>query len=160
MDPCWITEARRHLGVREIPGAGDSPAIQRWLRTMRAWWSDDATPWCGVFVAYCLRECRCEPPRAWYRARSYLDWGHTMPVPGVGAVAILERAGGGHVGFVVGRTATNRIVLLGGNQSDAVTVASFARARVLGYRWPLEGIGAINYDLLPLVAAGGSGGEE
>lgn len=159
MEPCWIREARRHVGLREVPGKGDSPTIRRWLGELRAWWSDDATPWCGVFVAWCLRECQCEPPRAWYRARAYLDWGHVMATPAVGAVAILERAGGGHVGFVVGRAPADRIVLLGGNQGDAVSIAAFERGRVLGYRWPREAIGSINYDPLPLVHVGASRGE-
>lgn len=159
MDPCWITEARRHLGVREIPGVGDSPIIQRWLRTLGAWWSDDATPWCGVFVGYCLRQCQCAPPRAWYRARAYLDWGHVQPVPAVGSVVVFDRAGGGHVGFVVGKTPANRLAVLGGNQGDRVSIASFPRERVLGYRWPNEGIGSISYDALPVVNVAASGGE-
>lgn len=159
MDPCWLTEARRHLGVREVPGVGNSPVIQRWLRTLRAWWSDDATPWCGVFVGYCLRECGCDPPASWYRARAYLDWGHVMPVPAVGAVAVFERSGGGHVGFVVGKTPANRLAVLGGNQKDRVSIASFPRERVLGYRWPNEAIGSISYDALPIINVAASGGE-
>ena len=151
MEPCWLIEARRHLGVREMPGASDSPVIQRWLRTMRAWWSDDATPWCGVFVGYCLRECQCEPPQAWYRARAYLDWGHVQPVPAVGSVVVFERTGGGHVGFVVGRTYSGNLAVLGGNQKDSVCISSFDRSRVIGYRWPVEAVGSVNYDPLPLV---------
>ncbi len=56
-----------------------------------------------------------------------------QPVPG--AVLIFERGSGGHVGFAVGQDDTNFFVL-GGNQSDAVTIARIAKSRLLGARWP------------------------
>ena len=43
--------------------------------------------------------------------------------------------GAGHVGFWLGETA-DALILIGGNQSDAVTVQAFAKARLLGLRWP------------------------
>ena len=49
---------------------------------------------------------------------------------------MFSREGGGHVGFVVGRDATGNIMVLGGNQSDAVNVRAFPASRVTGYRWP------------------------
>ena len=55
--------------------------------------------------------------------------------PIIGAVLIFERGSGGHVGFAVGQDDTHFYVL-GGNQSDAVTVARIAKSRFLGARWP------------------------
>ena len=55
------------------------------------------------------------------------------PIPG--AVLVFARGSGGHVGFAVGQDDTHFYVL-GGNQSDAVTVARIARSRLLGARWP------------------------
>lgn len=52
-DPAWLQFARSQIGVREIPGAPTAPAIAAWLNRLRAWWTDDETPWCGVFVAAC-----------------------------------------------------------------------------------------------------------
>lgn len=158
MEPCWLIEARRHLGVREIPGTNDAPFLRRWQAQLGAPWLGPA-PWCGVFVAWCLRQCQCEPPKAWYRARAYLDWGFVQPVPAVGSVVVFDRAGGGHVGFVAGKTGANRLAVLGGNQGDAVSVASFDRSRVLGYRWPNEAIGSMDYEALPLVQVPASRGE-
>ena len=57
----------------------------------------------------------------------------TKPV--TGAVLIFERGSGGHVGFAGGQDDTHFFVL-GGNQSDAVTVARIAKSRLLGARWP------------------------
>ena len=40
------------------------------------------------------------------------------------------------MGFVVGRDPRARLLVLGGNQRDAVNISPFDTARVLGYRWP------------------------
>lgn len=56
-----------------------------------------------------------------------------QPIPG--AVLIFERGSGGHVGFAIGQDDTHFHVL-GGNQSDAVTIARIAKSRLLGARWP------------------------
>jgi uncharacterized protein (TIGR02594 family) len=70
-----------------------------------------------------------------YWARNWLQFGRdTKPV--IGAVLIFVRGSGGHVGFAIGQDDTHFFVL-GGNQSDAVTVARVAKSRLLGARWPL-----------------------
>ena len=55
--------------------------------------------------------------------------------PITGAVLVFERRSGGHVGFALGQDDTHFYVL-GGNQSDAVTIARVAKSRLLGARWP------------------------
>ncbi|EDR9795743.1 TIGR02594 family protein, partial [Salmonella enterica subsp. enterica serovar Zongo] len=57
--------------------------------------------------------------------------------PALGCVAVFTREGGGHVGFVVGQNEKGDLMVLGGNQSDAVNIRSFPRSRVSGYRWPV-----------------------
>ena len=49
----WIKEARKHIGLAEIPGKQHNPVIVNWLTALGAWWNDDETPWCGTFVAHC-----------------------------------------------------------------------------------------------------------
>ena len=71
-------------------------------------------------------------------ARSYLAWGEPANEARTGAIAVLSRGsdpGAGHVGFLIGETGSS-VILLGGNQGDAVTVAPFDRSRLLGLRWP------------------------
>jgi uncharacterized protein (TIGR02594 family) len=138
VEPSWLARARGHIGVREVPGRGDSPVIQRWLRSLRAWWSDDATPWCGVFVAAMMQPEGFALPRHWYRARAWLEFGQRIPVPNVGCIVVFEREGGGHVGFAIGYDDQRRLMVLGGNQGDAVSIAPFDRARVLEFRWPIN----------------------
>lgn len=135
-DPAWLTRARGYLGVRETPGKATTPVIARWLRELRAWWSDDETAWCGVFVAAVMREENVKLPSHWYRARAWLDFGVQITEPVVGCIVVFARGGSGHVGFVAGVDEQGRLMVIGGNQGNAVTVAPFDRARVLGYRWP------------------------
>ncbi len=158
MEPCWLRVARGDLGLAELAGKNDAPFLRRWQAQLGVPWLGPS-PWCGVAVAHWLRECDVAAPRAFYRARAWLDWGHVMPVPAVGSVVVFERTGGGHVGFVVGKTPANRLAVLGGNQKDQVSIASFPRERVLGYRWPNEAIGSMDYEALPLVQVPASRGE-
>ena len=102
---------------------------------MGAWWRDDEQPWCGTFVAAVLKQAAIEPAKAFYRAKAWLDWG--VPCSAVvGAIVVFERQGGGHVGFVVGKTPAGQLLVLGGNQGDEVNVRAFDQARAIGYRWP------------------------
>lgn len=139
LDPVWLQAARSYLGTAEVPGSVTSPIIAKWLRRLGAWWHDDETPWCGVFVATCFLDAgygQVLLPKHWYRARAWEAFGTTQVKPSLGAVVVYERKGGGHVGFVVGRDAAGRIMTLGGNQGNRVSIAPFDPARVVAYRWP------------------------
>ena len=135
-DPAWIVEARKYIGQREIKGAKTNGFVSIWLKTLRAWWSDDEQPWCGVFVAHCIQSVGLPIPKNWMRATDWLSIGKTLPRPAMGCIVVFSRAGGGHVGFVVGKTATGNLMVLGGNQGDSVRISEFSPARAIGYRWP------------------------
>ena len=137
-EPAWLTEARRHLGVAEVPGPKNSPVIQSWLHKLRAWWNDDETPWCGVFVAACMDTVGIPLPKYWMRAKAWAEWGSRLPAPIPGCIVVFERRGGGHVGFVVGRTAIGHLMVLGGNQGNRVSIAPFDRTRAIAYVWPSD----------------------
>ncbi|MGE3916473.1 MAG: TIGR02594 family protein [Hyphomicrobiaceae bacterium] len=136
--PAWLDFAWAELGQRERPGTASNPRIEDYIRsTGYPSAADDATPWCAAFVGACLGKAGMQGTRS-LLARSYLDWGIAAETPRTGAVAVLSRGADpalGHVGFVVGLSG-DRIVLLGGNQSDAVSVEAFDRSRLLGLRWP------------------------
>lgn len=59
-----------------------------------------------------------------------------LAAPALGCVVVFEREGGGHVGFLVGRTPGGLLLVLGGNQGNQVNVRAFEKHRVVGYRWP------------------------
>jgi len=139
MDYPWIKIAKSHIGLKEIPGKEHNPVILTWLKKLKAWWMDDETPWCAVYVAHCFRECNLAIPKLYMRASEWSnDWGVKLVQPMDGCVAVFTRSGGGHVGFVMGITPDNFLLILGGNQGDQVNIRKFSRDRVVGYYWPKD----------------------
>jgi uncharacterized protein (TIGR02594 family) len=131
--PAWIAEARRYLGLHERKNAAQ---LDKALRL-------DASeiPWCGAFVGMVVAATQPNEvlPVNPLGARNWLKFGSEIKEPQVGAVAVFWRGTksgwSGHVGFVVGHDKTH-LHILGGNQSDSVSVARIAKDRLLGYRWP------------------------
>lgn len=158
IEPPWLTIARADLerGIKEVAGPGTAPQIQKWLIDLKAWWRDDETPWCGVAQAAWVKGAGVPIPKAFYRAKAWLEWGYELSSPSVGAIVIFERKGGGHVGTVVGRDASGNLMVLGGNQGNRVSIMPFAMERVAGYRWcaPQYVMLPTNFDL-PLLASDG-----
>ena len=132
----WVIEARKHIGLKEIPGPKHNPIILQWLKNLKAWWSDDETPWCGVFVGEMLRITDRYVPALYMRALEWNNAGLKLSKPAYGCLVTFSRSGGGHVGFCVGEDQQGRLMILGGNQSNAVSIAPFDKARVVGYIWP------------------------
>lgn len=161
-EPNWMANARKYIGTAEIPGKQHNPTIIRWLKELRGWWSDDEQPWCGTFVGAVLRESGIPVAKHWYRARDWLNWGVTIADAVPGCVVVYEREGGGHVGFAVALDQKGRILTLGGNQGNRVSIAPFDRWRVLGYRWPVDHFAELTAaGKLPIVtSSGASSGNE
>jgi uncharacterized protein (TIGR02594 family) len=102
-------------------------------------------------MAEWMADCGIQAPASAFRARAWATWGQPLTVPILGCVAVFGRAGGGHVGLVAGEDARGRLMVLGGNQGDAVSIAPFDPARLLAYRWPA---GATDAQLpLPLMVS-------
>lgn len=136
-EQAWITEAKRHIGTREIPGARHEPKILQWWKAIkRGGIKSDEVPWCAAFVGGCLEAVGIVSSR-FESAKSYMTWGKAIPTPLPGCIVVFSRTGGGHVAFVIGQNKAGHLVCIGGNQGNAVTVAAFDRARVIGYRWPV-----------------------
>jgi len=148
-EPRYLQIARSHLGLKEIAGLKHSPTIIKWLVNLKAWWRDDETAWCGVFVAACLQEALLPYPKLFMRAKAYLEYGERLDKPCLGCIVIFDRKGGGHVGFAIGKDHANRLIILGGNQGNQVSVMPFDTGRVLGYRMPF---GFSSSTLLPIIS--------
>ena len=132
----WIELARQFIGLREVKGQEHNPEIlQMWKDIKRGGIKDDETPWCAAFAGAMLERAGIKSSR-FESAKSYLSWGVQLKEPKADCVVVFSRDGGGHVGFVVGQDSVGNLLVLGGNQSDAVNVRAFPRARVSGYRWP------------------------
>lgn len=154
-EPLWLVIARSDIGNSETLGPNDSPWIRRVLERLNAKWLL-GQPWCGGAVAAWMQQAGCALPKHWYRAKGWLDWGVPLNSPCVGCVVVFERTGGGHVGIVVGRTDQHYLLVLGGNQGDAVNVREFNPFRAAGYRWPADQLALLpETAALPVVASSG-----
>ncbi len=136
--PNWLGPAWRELGQAEVRGSRDNPRIMALFRDAgHPGIRHDETAWCAAFVSACLERSGVRSART-LRARAYVEWGDEVRTGRLGAIAVLTRGSNpafGHVGFLVGETA-GQVILLGGNQSNAVTVQAFDKARLLSLRWP------------------------
>jgi uncharacterized protein (TIGR02594 family) len=138
-----MTIARSYLGTKEIKGSADNPKIMEMYRTVgHDWVEHDEVAWCAAFVGHCLEKAGFASTRK-LNARSYLTWGEK--VAGLeqareGDVVIFTRGASvaqGHVAFFL-KAVGSQIEVLGGNQSDGVTIARYAKSRLLGIRRPLR----------------------
>lgn len=137
----WMALAWADLGLRERPGKAVNPRITAYFRDVRhSEVMDDETAWCAAFVGSVLERAGLTSTRS-LMARSYLEWGEPVAAAEPGVVAVLSRGSDpalGHVGFVVAAT-SDRVILLGGNQSDSVSVEAYDRDRIIGLRVPKAG---------------------
>jgi uncharacterized protein (TIGR02594 family) len=137
-EPIWLRHARQEIGVTEIAGKQHSKRILSYWELAKLPFRDDETPWCAGFVNAMLEDVDIKGTRSGM-ARSFERWGQPCG-PLKGAVVVLWRGSKtsayGHVGFLTGKDQYGNLMVLGGNQGDAVNIKPFLQARVVGYRWP------------------------
>ncbi len=122
------------LGMNETDQAA---AIQDYLKTGGANLDPATTAWCAAFVNATLKKGGYEGTGS-NMARSFLDWGQEVDKPTRGDLAVFSRGDPngpyGHVGFFEGYNPDGTIKVLGGNQGDAVSYASYSPDALLGFR--------------------------
>ena len=130
------TLALKELGTKEIPGKAHNERVLEYHKATSLRATTDEVPWCASFVCWSLESVGLPSTRS-ASARSYLQWGEKIDSPMEGDICVLWRgridASTGHVGFFV-KFEGNDVVLLGGNQSDAVSIERYPRSRVLAFR--------------------------
>jgi len=143
-DFAWMSVAEKEIGIIEIPGRLSHPRVLEYLsatdvRSIAR--TSDETDWCSAFVNWCLSKAGYEGTGS-ALARSWLDWGQKIDTPRKGCIVIFSRGRRfGHVGFYIGETDTE-IIVLGGNQNNPETNISgvnlkyYPKSRLLGYRIP------------------------
>lgn len=136
--------ARRFLGLAEIAGVVHNPQIVAFHQLDNPWISDDETPWCSSFVNYVAWLCSLQRSKS-PAARSWLNVGHPIDISDAckdADVVILKRGSGmqpgpevtdapGHVGFYSEFNLQGGILLLGGNQGNAVSIKAFNTSNIL-----------------------------
>ncbi len=132
--------AKTFLGIKEQPGPGTHPQIQLMLDLAPSWLDQDdsKTAWCGLFRGYIGHKCGTGMPSAHYRAANWSGWGDMVdfrkPETWVqGDTIIMTRPGGYHVCFF-DRLEGGQVWCLGGNQTNAVTIAPLPLSGIVAVR--------------------------
>lgn len=111
-----VAEARRHMGAT---------AAQLGLKRRSLW--------CGEFIASIAPDAASKV-RNPNMARDYLALPRTTL--SVGAIAVLSRGRGGHVGVVSGIAPNGNPIIISGNHNRRVGEGEYPRSRVLAYVVP------------------------
>ena len=134
----WLRVARAEIGVRALPAGSSNPRITEYHAGTNVAGHDDKVSWCASFVQWCLARVGIGGTGS-ALARSWMAWGVPLDEPRVGCIAVLWRddpqGWKGHVGFFL-RDEGDEVVLLGGNQLEAVREHRYPRIQVLAWRWP------------------------
>lgn len=137
----WMALALTKMGLHEQT---DNFDLRDFLSSDGTTLGDPATlPWCGDFVETCVAVSMPTAilPTNPYLARNWLEFGQTV-TPCFGSVMVFWRGSrsgtSGHVGFYYSED-DDEYHVLGGNQSNAITVSSMKKDRLLGARLPSVG---------------------
>ena len=86
-----------------------------------------STPWCGFFVAAMVRKNGIKPVKGYGRAAAWRSFGKGVSLKNArkGDVVVIRTRRGNHVGIYKGRT-KNKVLLIGGNQSNQVKVSAYS----------------------------------
>ncbi|WP_200844370.1 TIGR02594 family protein [Rhizobium sp. 18065] len=140
--PLMVVEAIKIYGVVEAPGKANNQLILSWAKEvgLRDTYSNDAIPWCGLALAVVAKRAGKAVPTNPLWALNWRNFGVPVDKPQLGDVLIKTRktasgAVAGHVAIVLGEDATHYHVI-GGNQSDAVTITRISKKDKLWFRRP------------------------
>ncbi|MBV9566015.1 MAG: TIGR02594 family protein [Bradyrhizobium sp.] len=109
-----VMEARRYLG--------GNPTSRRSL-------------WCARFMNMVLERTGHHGTDS-DMASSFAHYGQRVSGPQVGAIAVMGRRGGGHVGIITGIDAHGNPVMISGNNGNRVREAPVSRGRIYAYVLP------------------------
>jgi len=108
-----VTEARKYIGTNPT-GRGSL--------------------WCGAFMDLVLK--RTGHPSGGNLASAYAHYGARIAGPQVGAIAVMGRHGGGHVGVVSGVDPNGNPIVVSGNHNHTVAESVYPRGRIYAYVMP------------------------
>ena len=108
-----VTEARKYIGTNP---------------------TGRASLWCGAFMDMVLK--RTGHQGGGNLASAYTRYGTRVSGPQVGAIAVMGRRGGGHVGVVSGIDANGNPIIVSGNHNRTVAESVYPASRIHAYVLP------------------------
>jgi len=123
--------ASKEIGVKEIPGPKEHPRIRfyhKYAELNNDKEMSEDIPWCASFICAALEVGAGMGSTNSRLAKSFLKWGvSTKSDPRPGDLVIYDRGGWkGHVGIWL-KEKNGYTYTLGGNQSNAVTIAKYSK---------------------------------
>jgi uncharacterized protein (TIGR02594 family) len=122
-------------GTATSGGFGSSNVVAEARRYIGGNPTSRGSLWCARFMNMVLQH-------SGYRgtgsdmARSFASYGQRVSGPQVGAIAVMGRRGGGHVGVVSGIDAQGNPIVVSGNNGNRVREAPVSRGRIYAYVMP------------------------
>jgi uncharacterized protein (TIGR02594 family) len=116
-------------------GFGSSDVVAEARRFIGGNPTGRASLWCARFMNMVLQRSGFHGTGS-DMARSFASYGQRVSGPQVGAIAVMGRRGGGHVGVVSGIDASGNPILVSGNNRNRVVEAPISRGRIYAYVMP------------------------
>jgi uncharacterized protein (TIGR02594 family) len=91
--------------------------------------------WCARFMNMVLQHTGHKGTGS-DMASSFASYGQRISGPQVGAIAVMGRRGGGHVGIITGIDASGNPIMISGNNRNRVREAPISRGRIYAYVMP------------------------
>jgi uncharacterized protein (TIGR02594 family) len=133
--PARVSRAHTAEGPQRTASAGDTDVV----REARRWLGGNPTRrnrlWCAAFMNFVLERTGRRGSGS-DLARSFASYGHRVSGPQIGAIAVMSRKGGGHVGVVSGIDAVGNPIIISGNHGHRVAEAVYPGRRVYAYVMP------------------------
>lgn len=137
--PFVFRTAARHRVLRTLPGDKSNRAGSSLIAMAEHYIGTNPTGqrslWCADFANLVLRQAHRAGTGS-RLAKSFLTFPRTSPH--TGAIAVMGRRGGGHVGFVAGfDRAGNPLIISGNSRGHSVAASVYDRRRILKYVQPI-----------------------
>jgi uncharacterized protein (TIGR02594 family) len=116
-------------------GSGSSSLVSEARRYIGGNPTGRGSLWCARFMNMVLQQAGYHGTGS-DMARSFASYGQHLSGPQVGAIAVMGRRGGGHVGIVSGIDAQGNPIMISGNNGNRVREAPVSRGRIYAYVMP------------------------
>jgi uncharacterized protein (TIGR02594 family) len=122
-------------GMAPSGGFGSSDVVSEARRYIGGNPTGRGSLWCARFMNMVLERSGHHGTGS-DLARSFASYGQRVSGPQVGAIAVMGRRGGGHVGVITGLDASGNPIMISGNNGNRVREAPISRGRIYAYVMP------------------------
>jgi uncharacterized protein (TIGR02594 family) len=127
-----LTDGAEPNGMTTFGGSSVVAEARRYLGSNP---TGRASLWCARFMNFVLERTGHHGTGS-DMARSFASYGQRVSGPQVGAIAVMARRGGGHVGVVSGIDAQGNPIVISGNYGHRVREVPMSRGRIYTYVMP------------------------